>query len=301
MEINEILDKKLTKEQKTKFQRDNGKLKILKNIVLLPIASAIFGIYLESFPIVAISIIVIILFLISMITFSAMKSEVYDDVIIPNVLSERFSKIEMVKKNSKVEEEYNKSHITDEYDKFESHNCFRIIEDKYYINIAKVITKKVEVTKDDGVVDKHLEDNFKGIFAYVRLPEKFNEEFSVIKNEKTIRQMYSNEITNTQIVKMNNLEFDKTFDVYSMDQVSVKEILSPGVMARILEISNHFGKDMNFSVYNNMLYITISYDKFLDFKGKGKQYVRESIALENLDDLELLNYFVRYFINLTLM
>ena len=56
MELNRKIDRLLTKEQKTKFQIDNGKFKILNNIVLLPVITALLGIYLESIIIVSISI-----------------------------------------------------------------------------------------------------------------------------------------------------------------------------------------------------------------------------------------------------
>ena len=64
MELNQKLEKELTAEQKVKFQRDNGKFKLLNNIVLLPIITSFIGIYLESITIVSISIICIIVFLI---------------------------------------------------------------------------------------------------------------------------------------------------------------------------------------------------------------------------------------------
>ena len=34
MELNEIIDRKLTSEQKSRFQSDNGKFKLLKNITM---------------------------------------------------------------------------------------------------------------------------------------------------------------------------------------------------------------------------------------------------------------------------
>ena len=37
MELNQRLDQELTAEQKIKFQKDNGRFKLLNNIVLIPI------------------------------------------------------------------------------------------------------------------------------------------------------------------------------------------------------------------------------------------------------------------------
>lgn len=301
MELNERLDKKLTSEQKVKFHRDDSKLKLLKNFIILPIIIAILGIYLESIFIVTVSIICIIAILVIRTYSTTRKNEVYENVVIPYVLEEKFTNIEIIKKDSEVEEEYNKSRLCFDYDKFESSNYFRLLEEKYFIQVSKIITNKISIEETDGVIDKSLEQNFSGIFAYVKLPRKFDNEFSVIKNEKDIKEIYNVDKNNTQIIKMGNIEFDSKYDVYSMDQVSVRRILSPGVMARVLEIDRKMNNIINFSVYKNILYITIEYENFLDFKAKtkDKKYVDEQVANDNLEILELLNYFVRYFINLT--
>ena len=34
MELNDMLERKLTPEQKVKFERDNGRFKLLKNIII---------------------------------------------------------------------------------------------------------------------------------------------------------------------------------------------------------------------------------------------------------------------------
>ena len=62
MELNDMLERKLTPEQKVKFERDNGRFKLLKNIIILPIIVGIVGIYFESILIVTICILCIIYF-----------------------------------------------------------------------------------------------------------------------------------------------------------------------------------------------------------------------------------------------
>lgn len=299
MELNEMLESKLTKEQKSKFHRDVGKYKLIRNIVVLPIATTIIGIYFESAIVVTISMICIIAFLAATIYLNTTfrKDVIYDEVILPYVIGEKFSKVEVKKRDYTVEEEYNKSQIVKDYTKFDANHFIEITEDKYKINLCKVVTKKMEVEKNDGVVDKNLEENFNGIFAYIKLPQKFGSEFSVVDNVKEVQELYSKEAVNTQYIKMNNIEFDKQYDVYSMDQVTVRKILSPGAMARIMEINRKMGNVISFSVYSDVLYMTINYKDFLRFKD-NKRYVDENRANENLEILELMNYFITYFINL---
>ena len=47
-----------------------------------------------------------------------------------------------------------------------------------------------------------------------------------------------------------------------------------------------------------MLYVSINYKEFLDFKGKGKKYVNEIETIKNLDVIEVLDIFIRYILNL---
>ena len=80
MELNQRLDQELTAEQKIKFQKDNGRFKLLNNIVLIPIATALLGIYLESILIVSISIVCVIIFLLLSIGTFSKRNVVYEDV-----------------------------------------------------------------------------------------------------------------------------------------------------------------------------------------------------------------------------
>lgn len=297
MELNKVIERKLTKEQKVQFERDDGKFKLLKNIFILPIVTAIIGIYLESIIIVTISILFIIAALVISVYSTTRKNRVYEDVIIPYVLEERFDNVEYVKSDVSLKEEFIASQLAPECDKIECSNCFRLIEDKYFIEICKVVTNKLDVEENDGVVDKNLEQNFSGVFARVKLPIRFDVDFKAIKNIKEYGSLNVDK-SNTEQVKMNNLEFDRSYDVFSMEAVSLKRELSPGVLARILEINRKLDNVISFSVYNNVLYMTLEYDKFLDFKGKGKTYIDEELANENLDVLEHINYFIRYFINM---
>ena len=170
---------------------------------------------------------------------------------------------------------------------------------KYDIELCKIITKKINIEENDGVVDKSLDENFCGIFASINIPTKFDNEFRVVKNIKEKEQINNISKSDTQLVRMNNTEFDKIYDVYSMNQVSIKRILSPGVMARILEINKKIGNIISFSIYDNVLYVSVEYNDYMEFKGKGKLYVDEKLALQNLDVLDSLDYFIRYFINIT--
>ena len=294
-----MLENKLTSEEKIKFERDNGKFKLLKNIIILPIIIAIVGIYFESILIVTICILCIILLLILDKFSINKKGKTYDEVIIPYVLKEKFHNIEYNNNNKTLLEKIEKSKIFLDYDKIFCSNYFKVLYGKYDIELCKIITKKINIEENDGVVDKSLDENFCGIFASINIPTKFDNEFRVVKNIKEKEQINNISKSDTQLVRMNNTEFDKIYDVYSMNQVSIKRILSPGAMARILEINKKIGNIISFSIYDNVLYVSVEYNDYMEFKGKGKLYVDEKLAQQNLDVLDSLDYFIRYFINIT--
>jgi len=82
-----------------------------------------------------------------------------------------------------------------------------------------------------------------------------------------------------------------------MDQISIRNIISPGTMARVLDINKKMNKMLKFSIYDNKLYIAVNYNEFLKFKSNENEYVNEEVANENLEILEQISYFARYMIN----
>lgn len=290
MEINQKIDRVLTPEQKIKFQRDNGKFKLLNNIVILPILTAILGVYLESIAIVSISIIGIILFLVLKITSFTRRNVIFEEVIVPKALDEVFENVKYIKKDDVVEEHFKASGLVPIYNKFKMYNSYIVCEDKYNINLSKVSTRKMHEEENDGVIDKYYEDNFNGIFAYIKLPSKSLTNFRAI--EKGIVE------SQEDIVKITNMEFDYCYDVLSSEPVEVRGILSPAVMARIIEFNSKIGLTISFAIKDDMLYLSVNYNEFLDFRGKGKKYINEENFIDNLKVLEVIQMYVRYFVNM---
>ena len=170
------------------------------------------------------------------------------------------------------------------------YNSYIVCADKYNINLSKVSTKRMHEEENDGVVDKYYEDNFNGIFAYIKLPSKSLTNFRAI--EKGIVE------SQEDIVKITNMEFDYCYDVLSSEPVEVRGILSPAVMARIIEFNSKIGLTISFAIKDDMLYLSVNYNEFLDFRGKGKKYINEENFIDNLKVLEVIQMYVRYFVNM---
>ncbi len=290
MELNQRLDQELTAEQKIKFQKDNGRFKLLNNIVLIPIATALLGIYLESILIVSISIVCVIIFLLLSIGTFSKRNVVYEDVIIPCVLREKFENVECNKDSNMVLDELNKSKLFDNYDKAQVKNSYTITKEKYNITLSKTSIKKLHVEENDGVVDKNLEEIFSGAFAYAKLPSKSTSNFKVIAKSE------DNSLENK--IAITYTDFNNCYDVYTLNPVEVRNILSPGVMARILEFNSKVDKIINFSIIDDTIYISVDYDNFLEFNANGKKYINEVEAIKELDLVEIMDIFIRYFVNM---
>lgn len=300
MELNRLIDKKLTSEQKRKFEQNNGKFKIIDILIILPIITTLLGIFLESIIVVSASIVCIIIFLLIIAFSTKKKNVIYEDVIIPLVLQERFRNIESVLKDDGVEKEFIMSGLGRNYSKFESRNYLRLHEDRYFIELSKIITRNKKIQEDEVEEDREFEKTFSGMFAYVKLPNSIDVELEVKENIKSVEQVNNIDKADVHIVKMNNMDFDTQYDVMATDPLLARKVLSIGVMARILEINRKLGKVINFSIKNNMLYVLIEYDEFLEFNStKKNEYINEVAANDNMDAIEVLDYFVRYIVNLT--
>lgn len=62
-------------------------------------------------------------------------------------------------------------------------------------------------------------------------------------------------------VKLENPDFEKTFDVYSTDQVEARYLLSPSMMERLLKLETELNKDITVSFRNSNILIAIPESK----------------------------------------
>ncbi|WP_072681346.1 DUF3137 domain-containing protein [Arcobacter sp. LA11] len=73
----------------------------------------------------------------------------------------------------------------------------------------------------------------------------------------------SKNLNRDELIKMDNLEFEKEFVVYSTDQVEARYILSHSLMEKILNYKRKSKKELFISFINNHLHIGIHYGKDL--------------------------------------
>ncbi len=66
-----------------------------------------------------------------------------------------------------------------------------------------------------------------------------------------------------QLVKLEDVEFEKAFAIYGTDQVEARYILSPALMERILNLKRKFNTNVALSFIGSHVYIAITVDKNL--------------------------------------
>ena len=89
------------------------------------------------------------------------------------------------------------------------------------------------------------------------------------------------------LVSLENPDFEKSFAVYSQDQIEARYLLTPALMEKILEFKNKSAKNIQLSFVNSRLFVTLPYIIDL-FEPK---IFGEIIGLENIreyyEDLNL--------------
>ncbi|NLJ13860.1 MAG: DUF3137 domain-containing protein [Ignavibacteria bacterium] len=139
---------------------------------------------------------------------------------------------------------------------FEFSEIKAIHEEEYTDDDGNTRTKDVTVFKGlFFIADFH--KNFKG--DYYVLPDKAERRFG-----STIGKFFQSlNKSRGQLIKMENLEFEKAFVVYGADQIEARYILSSNMMEKILSVKKMFNKDIYISFTNQCINIAIPFKEDL--------------------------------------
>ena len=104
-----------------------------------------------------------------------------------------------------------------------------------------------------------------------------------------------------KIVKMENIDFEKKFDVESEDEIEARKVLTPSFMYRILDFTNKVSQSRRYELYFNKNEIYIKHEltwKYLEFSpfrstfSNLRAYIEFYLELKNISELsEDLNLF----------
>ena len=117
-----------------------------------------------------------------------------------------------------------------------------------WLVMSDLHAQKRVVTRDkDGKTEVHYETIFMGTFGYIDFPYEFQHELYI--------NVYPRGLKKCEKLKLEDVEFNKKFNVYSDDQVEGRYILTTELMLKLKELSKltYF----TFEISENHLYLTL--------------------------------------------
>ena len=139
-------------------------------------------------------------------------------------------------------EQFYESLLFGDGSQFESFNGDDLTE--IQIVLAKTVFSELHVSRRSG---KHTVSIFDGLFFVVDMKKLFN---TPVGTRPTVGKQH---------IKTDNPEFNKYFDIYSDDRISVFEALSNSFLEKLIEFKNKNDVNFDFSLVGNKAYFAIHY------------------------------------------
>lgn len=135
---------------------------------------------------------------------------------------------------------------------------------KTKITFCELLTQKETTTRDkDGKTSKSVTTIFRGIFFMADFNKKFIGETFVLPDVAesflgSFGTMFQKmNMTRPQLVKLEDVEFEKEFAIYGTDQTEARYILSPALMSRIMAFRKQTKKRISVSFIDSQIFIAI--------------------------------------------
>lgn len=145
---------------------------------------------------------------------------------------------------------------------------------------------KTTTTDSKGRTSTQWHTIFKGLLFSADFNKNFNINTFVLTDtaEKLFgflgKKLQSISKSHGDLVSLENPEFEKSFVVYSRDQIEARYLLTPVLMEKILEFKNKSAKNIQLSFVDSRLFVTLPYSRDL-FEPK---IFGEIIGFENIRD-----------------
>jgi len=128
-------------------------------------------------------------------------------------------------------------------------------------------TYKVE-TREDGKTTTEWHSIYRGLFFHADFNKHIQETTFVLpdKADRLLgikRKNLKRDKDNYELVRLENPEFEKIFDVYGSSQIETRYILTPAIMEVMVTIAKKYGRNMFFSFTGERMYCAVQYNKAL--------------------------------------
>ena len=137
-------------------------------------------------------------------------------------------------------------------DRYHSEDLINGKIDKTSFCCSEIVAEEKQITTDSkGRTRTRWVDIFRGFFFIADFQKDFQGQTVIYRNSWL-------KIGNgKQRVKLENPEFEKSFDTFSTDQIEARYILTPSLMEKLLELDRKFPGRITVSFLNSMVIIAI--------------------------------------------
>ena len=163
----------------------------------------------------------------------------------------------------------------------------------YQFELANVHTED-EHTDSDGHTT--YTTVFKGLYAFMPLPNTYEIEMFLRKDIKDTRKIFkkSGKSFENLYTKLDSSEFENKFDVYTNNKIFAAKILTHDIMQLMVDYVEKYGIPFEFTIKNNYFYIRFpGYDLFEPVIKKDKPALDKAVLYKDYTTLDFI-YTVMY-------
>lgn len=186
---------------------------------------------------------------------------------------------------------FERSTLFNKADKFSGNDLVRGEVDGVNIEFSDIHAQEKRKNSKGG---SELITIFKGLF----IVSEFNKNFigKTVVLPDSAQNSFGNVIgswlqsknsSRDELVKMDSVEFEKEFVVYSSDQIEARYILSHSLMEKFIQLKNRSQRRVSISFVGSKIYIAISYDKDLFEPVVFSSLLEHKTAMEYVKTLHL--------------
>lgn len=172
----------------------------------------------------------------------------FKNTIIKDLLSYFYTNLNYLPQNILNQNTYNEGNYKEYYNRYRSDDYMTgKIEDKYDIEMANILTQKVERhTDSQGRSRTTTTTIFSGLFAKITLDKSIKTNLRIQRNSSVFGKSKLN---------MDSQEFEKYFDVLSENQIIGMQLLTSDVMQKLTDFYNTLNYRFDIVINNNIIYL----------------------------------------------
>lgn len=237
-------------------------------------------------------------------SFSGNFNKIFKTEIINEVIKFFGEDLTYTPKEHITEREYKQSNLYGSYDRYNGEDLISgtiFVTDEDERNGNGINVRMSELHTEDRHTDSegktHYSTIFKGVFMIVDFNKSFKSSTYVLKDSGILNCIGGK--SGTSRVKLEDVEFEKEFEVYSEDQIEARYILTPSFMEKLKGLKDKTKGEMRIAFRNNQMYLTIyTYDNLLEaslgqslekFEDLAVYYEQLNFYFSIIEDLSLNN------------